>query len=188
MGSSSRRCSPGLCPTLPQPAASCRSLATANLALAVRHCRSGSWSPERSSHAKLNPVRQGARGVMFVCTRTTGLQLLQSPMSSNALSTTPFWVRRLTGTTVDAQIPTEAQSRFGPRRGCRGRIARWGWWLTAVTPASDVNQQVLQDQELAFVTAFAGNGDPNATGTPERPRLNYSGEVMSLRPAATASW
>jgi para-nitrobenzyl esterase len=57
------------------------------------------------------------------------------------------------------------------------------WFLTPVTPALDANQQVLQDQELAFVTAFARNGNPNATGTPSWPKLNNSGDVMSLQPA-----
>ncbi len=57
------------------------------------------------------------------------------------------------------------------------------WFLTPVTPALDANQQVLQDGELAFVTAFARNGNPNATGTPKWPKLNNSDEVMSLQPA-----
>ena len=57
------------------------------------------------------------------------------------------------------------------------------WFLTPVTPALDANQQVLQDEELAFVTAFARNGNPNATGTPKWPKLNNSDEVMSLQPA-----
>jgi hypothetical protein len=37
------------------------------------------------------------------------------------------------------------------------------WYLTPVAPALDANQQVLQDQEVAFVTAFARNGNPNTT-------------------------
>ena len=57
------------------------------------------------------------------------------------------------------------------------------WFLTPVTPALDANQQVLQDGELAFVTGFARNGNPNATGTPKWPTLNNSDEVMSLQPA-----
>jgi para-nitrobenzyl esterase len=57
------------------------------------------------------------------------------------------------------------------------------WFLTPVTPALDANQQVLQDQELAFVTGFARNGNPNATGTPSWPKLNNTSDVMSLQPA-----
>ena len=33
------------------------------------------------------------------------------------------------------------------------------------------------------MTAFARNGNPNATGTPSWPKLNNSGDVMSLQPA-----
>ncbi len=57
------------------------------------------------------------------------------------------------------------------------------WFLTPATTPLDANQQVLQDQELAFVTAFARNGDPNTTGTPVWPKLNNSTDVMSLQPA-----
>ena len=57
------------------------------------------------------------------------------------------------------------------------------WFLTPVTPALDANQQVLQDQEVASVTAFARNGNPNTNGTPSWPKLNNNGQVMSLQPA-----
>jgi para-nitrobenzyl esterase len=57
------------------------------------------------------------------------------------------------------------------------------WFLTPVTPALDANQEVLSDQELAFVTGFARNGNPNATGTPSWPKLNNTSDVMSLQPA-----
>lgn len=57
------------------------------------------------------------------------------------------------------------------------------WFLTPVTPALDANQQVLQDNELAFVTAFARNGNPNTNGVPVWPKLNNTNEVMSLQPA-----
>jgi para-nitrobenzyl esterase len=57
------------------------------------------------------------------------------------------------------------------------------WFLTPQVTPLDANQQVLQDQELAFVTAFARDGNPNTTGTPRWPTLNRSGEVMSLQPA-----
>ena len=57
------------------------------------------------------------------------------------------------------------------------------WFLTPVTPALDANQQVLQDNELAFVTAFARNGNPNTNGVPVWPKLNNTSDVMSLQPA-----
>ena len=57
------------------------------------------------------------------------------------------------------------------------------WFLTPQATPLDANQQVVQDQELAFVTAFARDGNPNATGTPKWPKLNSSPEVMSLQPA-----
>jgi para-nitrobenzyl esterase len=58
------------------------------------------------------------------------------------------------------------------------------WFLTPVTPALDANQQVLQDNEIAFVTAFARNGNPNTSGVPVWPKLNNTNDVMSLQPAA----
>ena len=57
------------------------------------------------------------------------------------------------------------------------------WYTTPQATPLDANQQVLQDQELAFITGFARNGNPNATGTPSWPKLNNSSEVMSLQPA-----
>ena len=52
-----------------------------------------------------------------------------------------------------------------------------------MTPALDANQQVLQDDEPAFVTAFARNGNPNTNGVPVWPKLNNTSDVMSLQPA-----
>lgn len=57
------------------------------------------------------------------------------------------------------------------------------WFLTPASPALDANQQILQDQEIAFVTAFARNGDPNTTSMPRWPQFNSTGDVMSLQPA-----
>lgn len=58
------------------------------------------------------------------------------------------------------------------------------WFVTPQTTALDANQQVLQDQEVAFVTAFARNGNPNATSMPNWPTLGRNSEqVMSLQPA-----
>jgi para-nitrobenzyl esterase len=51
------------------------------------------------------------------------------------------------------------------------------WVLTpVVTPTLDVNQQVLQNQELAFVTSLAHTGAPTATGTPIWPRFRVDGD------------
>ena len=58
-----------------------------------------------------------------------------------------------------------------------------GWFVTPTATPLDANQQVLQNQELAFVTSFARNGDADATAMPRWPMLNHSGQVMSLQPA-----
>jgi len=69
------------------------------------------------------------------------------------------------------------------------------WVLTPVTNATlDVNQQVLQNQELAFVTSLAHTGAPTANGTPIWPRFRVEhdgdadgdglGLVMSLNAGA----
>ncbi len=59
------------------------------------------------------------------------------------------------------------------------------WFLNPVTPALDANQQVLQNQEIAYVTAFARNGEPNTTGAPRWPRFdpNDNPAEISLQPA-----
>ena len=63
------------------------------------------------------------------------------------------------------------------------------WSLTPVLPSEtlpnglDNNQQVLQDEELAHVSAFARTGDPTADGTPIWPLFTESGSmgrVLSL--------
>ncbi len=60
------------------------------------------------------------------------------------------------------------------------------WVLTPVTNATlDVNQQVLQNQELAFVTTFARTGNPTGDGTPIWPQFKFemsgtTGQVLSL--------
>jgi para-nitrobenzyl esterase len=67
------------------------------------------------------------------------------------------------------------------------------WVLTPVTNATlDVNQHVLQNQELAFVTSLARTGNPTATGTPVWPQFKVGGDdeggglglVMSLNAGA----
>jgi len=59
------------------------------------------------------------------------------------------------------------------------------WSLTPVTPTLDVNQQILQNEELAHVTAFARTGNPTADGTPIWPQFKFeesgkAGQVLSL--------
>ena len=59
-----------------------------------------------------------------------------------------------------------------------------GWFLNPVTPALDANQQVLQNQEIEYVTTFARTGVPARTGAPAWPRFNPSNpEELSLQPA-----
>jgi para-nitrobenzyl esterase len=74
-------------------------------------------------------------------------------------------------------------SAAGANRVAAGASHVGAWFVTPQATPLDANQQVLQDQEVAFVTGFARNGDPNATGTPQWPGLANSGEVMSLQPA-----
>ena len=49
------------------------------------------------------------------------------------------------------------------------------WSLTPVANL-DVNQQLLQKQELAFVTTFARTGNPTGDGTPVWPRFHFDRE------------
>ena len=57
------------------------------------------------------------------------------------------------------------------------------WYLTPVSPALDANQQVLQNQEVAYVTAFARTGHPSPQGAPLWPEFGRSHAEMSLQPA-----
>ncbi len=58
------------------------------------------------------------------------------------------------------------------------------WFLNPVTPALDANQQVLQNQEIEYVTAFARTGVPAPTGALAWPKWNSSNpEELSLQPA-----
>ncbi len=49
------------------------------------------------------------------------------------------------------------------------------WSLTPVTPALDVNQQFLQNEELAHVTSLARTGNPTTDGTPIWPQFKFEG-------------
>jgi len=71
----------------------------------------------------------------------------------------------------------------GPNVVAAGASHVGGWFVTPTATPLDANQQVLQDQELAFVTSFARNGDADASAMPRWPRLGRDGEVMSLQPA-----
>ena len=59
------------------------------------------------------------------------------------------------------------------------------WFLNPVTPALDANQQVLQNQEVAYVTTFAATGKPTPNGAPPWPRFDPQNNPteLSLQPA-----
>ncbi len=60
-----------------------------------------------------------------------------------------------------------------------------GWYIAGgVTPPPvlDPNQQVLAQQEFAYVSNFAYTGHPTAPNTPTWPRFNKTRDVMSLSP------
>ena len=80
----------------------------------------------------------------------------------------------------DNDIPPYQAAGSGSSR--RGRPRR-GVVPDPGDSGSGRNQQVLQDNELAFVTAFARNGNPNTNGVPVWPKLNNTSDVMSLQPA-----
>jgi para-nitrobenzyl esterase len=84
----------------------------------------------------------------------------------------------------DNDIPPYAAA--GPGVVAPGASHVGAWFLNPVTPALDANQQVLQDQEIAYVTAFARSGNPStATGAPPWPRFNTQDnpQEISLQPA-----
>ena len=59
------------------------------------------------------------------------------------------------------------------------------WFLTPVSPALDANQQVLQNQEVAYVTTFARTGKPTTDGAPVWKQFdpNNNPTEISLQPA-----
>ena len=84
----------------------------------------------------------------------------------------------------DNDIPPYAAA--GPGVVAAGASHVGAWFLNPVTPALDANQQVLQNQEIQYVTAFARTGNPSAaTGAPPWPRFNGQDnpEEISLQPA-----
>jgi para-nitrobenzyl esterase len=58
------------------------------------------------------------------------------------------------------------------------------WNLTPVTTNFDANAQVLQAQELSYVTTFARTGNPTTQNAPVWPEFNRSMQEMSLSPGA----
>ena len=73
----------------------------------------------------------------------------------------------------------------GPNVVAPGASHVGAWFLTPVNPPLDANQQVLQNTELRYVTAFARSGKPQADGNPPWPRFdaNDNPTIMSLQPA-----
>ena len=57
------------------------------------------------------------------------------------------------------------------------------WFLNPAATPLDANQQVLQNEEVAYVTTFARTGNPTTNGAPVWPRFNRSMQEMSLQPA-----
>ena len=84
----------------------------------------------------------------------------------------------------DNDIPPYAPAVSGAVAAGASHVG--AWFLNPVTPALDANQQVLQNQEIAYVTAFARSGNPStATGAPPWPRFNTQDnpQEISLQPA-----
>jgi para-nitrobenzyl esterase len=82
----------------------------------------------------------------------------------------------------------DVSSALAGNPGGASHVGQWN--LTPVVPALDVNRQVLQNQELAYVTTLARTGDPTADGTPIWPQFKSDREedasrlVMSLAAGA----
>ena len=82
----------------------------------------------------------------------------------------------------DNDIPPYAAAGAGVVAAGASHVG--AWFLNPVTPALDANQQVLQNQEIEYVTTFARTGKPTPTGAPPWPRFNASSpEEISLQPA-----
>ncbi|HTX13273.1 MAG TPA: carboxylesterase family protein [Solirubrobacteraceae bacterium] len=82
----------------------------------------------------------------------------------------------------DDDIPPYARARPGIVAAGASHVG--GWFLNPVTPALDADQQMLQKQEIEYVTTFARTGVPAPTGALAWPRFNSSNpEELSLQPA-----
>ncbi|MGP0035097.1 MAG: carboxylesterase family protein [Solirubrobacteraceae bacterium] len=82
----------------------------------------------------------------------------------------------------DNDIPPYAAAGAGVVAAGASHVG--AWFLNPVTPALDADQQVLQNQEIEYVTAFARTGKPTPTGAPPWPRFNPANpEEISLQPA-----
>jgi para-nitrobenzyl esterase len=83
----------------------------------------------------------------------------------------------------DNDIPPYAAA--GPTVVAPGASHVGAWFLNPVTPALDANQQVLQNQEIAYVTTFARTGNPTTIGAPPWPRFEpqHNPQELSLQPA-----
>lgn len=82
----------------------------------------------------------------------------------------------------DNDIPPYAPA--GPGVVAAGASHVGAWFLNPVAPALDANQQVLQNQEIEYVTTFARTGKPTPSGAPPWPRFNpASPSEISLQPA-----
>ncbi len=82
----------------------------------------------------------------------------------------------------DNDIPPYAAA--GPGVVAAGASHVGAWFLNSVTPSLDANQQVLQNQEIEYVTTFARTGKPTPTGAPPWPRFNAANpQEISLQPA-----
>jgi para-nitrobenzyl esterase len=83
----------------------------------------------------------------------------------------------------DTDIPPYRAA--GPEVVAPGASHVGAWLLTPQATPLDANQQVLQDQELAYVTAFARTGRPNADGAIPWPRFDPANDPteLSLQPA-----
>lgn len=81
----------------------------------------------------------------------------------------------------DNDIPPYAAA--GPGVVAPGASHVGAWFLNPTATPLDANQQVLQNQEVAYVTTFARTGNPSTNGAPVWPQFNRAAEEMSLQPA-----
>ena len=139
----------------------------------------GQWASEVTARYPLN--RFGSPGIAWrtiaadaytVCSllRTSGAFSQWMPTYTNLIEYAAPWPPAYTG------VPSGA-----------GHVRAWS--LTPVQPSTtlpgglDNNQQVLQDEEIAHVSAFARTGNPTADGTliwPEFRSGGSGGTVLSL--------